>query len=221
MTIGEAAQGAGAEPRQAAWAGLVGRSDVLAQLRRAVQDAAGGRGRLVLLTGEAGIGKTSVAAQAAADAEAAGALVVWGWGWPGEGAPAYWPWVQVLRSLVARDPPMHRLAAGTPSLARLLPELPGAAVPPAPADEPATAAARFRLLDEVGAVLLAAAEDRPLVVVLEDLQWTDPPSLELLDFLARRLPAARALVLATWRDLDTAPTTRRPPCWPTWPPAAP
>jgi tetratricopeptide (TPR) repeat protein len=204
MTIGEAAQGAGAEPPQAAWAGLVGRADVLAQLGRAIEDAAGGRGRLVLLTGEAGIGKTSVAAQAAADAEAAGARVVWGWGWQGEGAPAYWPWVQVLRSLVAQDPHRQRLAADAPSLARLLPELPEAAPPPA-ADEPATAAARFRLLDEVSAVLLAAAGDRPLVVVLEDLQWADPPSLQLLDFLARRLPAARALVLATWRDLDTAP----------------
>jgi predicted ATPase len=57
----------------------------------------------------------------------------------------------------------------------------------------------------VTAVLLAAAEDRPLVVILEDLQWADPPSLQLLDFLARRLPGARALVLATYRDLDTAP----------------
>jgi hypothetical protein len=77
MTIGEA-EGAGAGPGQAAWAGLIGRSDVLAQLRRAVGDAGGGRGRLVLLTGEAGIGKTSVAAQAAADADGHGARVVWG-----------------------------------------------------------------------------------------------------------------------------------------------
>ena len=204
MTIGEAAEGAGAGPGQAAGAGLVGRSDVLAQLRRAVEDAAGGRGRLVLLTGEAGIGKTSVAAQAAADADGRGARVVWGWGWQGEGAPAWWPWVQVLRSLVAQDPRLGRLAAGA-SLARLLPELPAAAAPPATPDEPATAAARFRLLDEVTSVLLAAAEDRPLVVILEDLQWADPPSLQLLDFLARRLPAARVLVLATWRDLDTPP----------------
>jgi hypothetical protein len=177
--------------------------------------------------GEAAQGAGAEPRQAAAESEAAGALVVWGWGWPGEGAPAYWPWVQVLRSLVAWDPALHRLAAGTPSLARLLPELPGAAVPPAPADEPATAAARFRLLDEVGAVLLAAAEDRPLVVVLEDLQWADPPSLELLHFLTRRLPAARALVLATWRDLCTSspaswPPSARPrpssrPCSPPWP----
>jgi len=203
MTTREAAQGAGAEPPQAAWAGLVGRSDVLAQLGRAVADAAGGRGRLVLLTGEAGIGKTSVAAQAAADAEGPAPGWCGGGAWQGEGAPAYWPWVQVLRSLLARDRRLQRLAADAPSLARLLPELPGATAPPAAADEPATA--RFRLLDEVTAVLLAAAEDRPLVVILEDLQWADPPSLQLLDFLARRLPAARALVLATYRDLDTAP----------------
>ena len=211
MTIGEAAEGAGAGPGQAAWAGLVGRSDVLAQLRRAVEDAAGGRGRLVLLTGEAGIGKTSVAAQAAADADGRWARVVWGWGWQGEGAPAWWPWVQVLRSLVAQDPRLGRVAAGASSLARLLPELPGAAAPPATPDEPATAAARFRLLDEVTSVLLAAAEDRPLMVVLEDLQWADPPSLQLLDFLARRLPAARVLVLATWRDLDTPPDDQLAP----------
>jgi predicted ATPase len=60
-------------------------------------------------------------------------------------------------------------------------------------------------------VLLAAAEDGPLVVVLEDLQWADPPSLQLLEFLARRLPAARALVVATWRDLDQPPDDPRAP----------
>ena len=98
---------------------------------------------------------------------------------------------------------MRRRAAAAASPARLLPEL--ARTAPAAAEEPATAAARFRLLDEVAGVLLAAAEDRPLVVVLEDLQWADPPSLELLDFLARRLPAARVLVVATWRDLDQPP----------------
>ena len=104
----EAADGSGAGPRQAAGAGLVGREDVLAQLRRAVEDAARGRGRLLLLTGEAGIGKTAVAAEVAAEAEGRGVRVVWGWGWQGEGAPAYWPWVQVFRSLVTRGGPYSR-----------------------------------------------------------------------------------------------------------------
>jgi len=181
--------------------GLAGRDDVLAQLVRAVEELVGGRGGLVLLTGEAGIGKSAVVAAAAATAQARGARVLWGWGWPGEGTPAYWPWVQVFRSLVAADGRPPGLAAGTPSLARLLPELPGTTDQPAAGDE-LTAAARFRLLDELTTVLLAATGERPLVVVLEDLQWADAPSLQLLDFLARRLPASRVLVLGTWRDLE-------------------
>ena len=127
--------------------------------------------------------------------------MVWGWGWPGEGMPAYWPWVQVFRSLVAAGGGPPGLAAGASSLARLLPELPGTADGPATGDE-LTAAARFRLLDELATILLAAAAERPLVVVPEDLQWADAPSLQLLDFLARRLPASRVLVLGTWRDLE-------------------
>ncbi len=198
----EAADGSGAGPRQAAGAGLVGREDVLAQLRRAVEDAARGRGRLLLLTGEAGIGKTAVAAEVAAEAEGRGVRVVWGWGWQGEGAPAYWPWVQVFRSLVTKGRAPQPPPA--PSLARLLPELPGSADPPVDVDELAPAA-RFRLLDELTSVLLAASEDRPLAVVLDDLQWADPPSIHLLDFVARQLPAARVLVLGTYRDLDQPP----------------
>ncbi|HVG66461.1 MAG TPA: AAA family ATPase [Actinomycetota bacterium] len=198
MTMWEAADGSGAGPRQAAGAGLVGREDVLAQLRRAVEDAARGRGRLLLLTGEAGIGKTAVAA----GAEGRGVRVVWGWSWQGEGAPAYWPWVQVFRSLVTKGGPPQPPPA--PSLARLLPELPGSADPPVDVDELAPAA-RFRLLDELTSVLLAASEDRPLAVVLDDLQWADPPSIHLLDFVARQLPAARVLLLGTYRDLDQPP----------------
>jgi predicted ATPase len=183
---------------------LVGREEVLAQLAGAVEDAAGGRGGLVLLTGEAGIGKSAVVGEAAAAAQGRGAWVAWGWGWQGEGTPAYWPWMQVFRSLAAQDGRLRRLAAATPSMPRLLPELSGSAGPPEAGDEPA-GAARFRLLDELTSLLLAATEERPLVVVLEDLQWADPPSLQLLDFLARRLPASRALVLATYRDLDQLP----------------
>ena len=187
-------------------AGLVGRDQLLAQLRRAAQDAAAGRGGLVLLTGEAGIGKTALAAAAAADAEGRGARVAWGWGWQGEGAPAYWPWVQVLRALVAADERLRRRAAALASPARLLPEL--AATPPPPAPAEPEEAARFRLLDELSSVLLAAAEERPLVVVLDDLQWADLASLRLLGFLARRLPVSRVLVVGTWRELDQPPGER-------------
>jgi hypothetical protein len=206
MTKREAAGGMGARARQAAGAadGLVGRGDVLARLGRAVDDAVAGHGGLVLLTGEAGIGKTTVAARAAAEAERRGVLAVWGWGWQGEGAPAYTPWVQVFRSLAARDERLLRPAAEAPSLARLLPELPGAAATPPPAEAP-PAAARFQLFDELSSALLAASEERPLAVILDDLQWADLPSVQLLDFLTRRLPAARMLVIGTYRDADQPP----------------
>ncbi|HEY5989350.1 MAG TPA: ATP-binding protein, partial [Streptosporangiaceae bacterium] len=77
----------------------MGREDVLARLSHVVAEAMAGAGRVVLLAGEAGIGKTTVLAEAARDAEDRGARVAWGWGWPGEGAPGYWPWLQVIRGL--------------------------------------------------------------------------------------------------------------------------
>jgi hypothetical protein len=80
-------------------AGPVGRDNVLGQLRRVVDRAMAGRGDLLLLAGEAGIGKTTLLSELSHYAQSRGARVAWGWGWPGEGAPGYWPWVQVLRSL--------------------------------------------------------------------------------------------------------------------------
>jgi tetratricopeptide (TPR) repeat protein len=174
-------------------AGLVGRHELRSRLRRAVAAAITGRGQVVLLTGEAGIGKTALAAEASGWAAGHGARVVWGWGWQGDGAPALWPWVQVVRSLAA---PVGDL----PSLRRLLPD--PQAPPPSPGEDTVPAALRFQLFDEIGSLLLAAAAEQPLVLVLDDLQWADPPSLLLLDFLARRLRAAAILVLGTCRDLE-------------------
>jgi ABC-type branched-subunit amino acid transport system ATPase component len=68
-------------------AGPVGRADVLDGLPRIVDQAVAGRGQIMLLAGEAGIGKTTMLAAAADYAESRGARVAWGWGWPGEGAP--------------------------------------------------------------------------------------------------------------------------------------
>jgi hypothetical protein len=174
-------------------AGLVGRHELRTRLRRAAEAAIMGNGRVVLLTGEPGIGKTALAAEASGWAADHGARVVWGWGWQGDGAPALWPWVQVVRSLA-------RAGSDLPSLHRLLPD-PQDALPP-PGEDAVPAALRFQLFDEISSLLLAAAGERPLVLVLDDLQWADPPSLLPLDFLARRLREAAILVLGTCRDLE-------------------
>ena len=78
---------------------LVGRRLTVDALRSAVDAAMAGAGGVVLLAGEAGMGKTALAAEAAAYAKARGAAAVWGTCWEGEGAPGYWPWIQVVRAL--------------------------------------------------------------------------------------------------------------------------
>ena len=168
-------------------AGPVGRDDTLAELRRVADEAVAGRGRLLLLAGEAGIGKTTMLTAAAGYAEGRGARVAWGWGWgwPGEGAPGYWPWVQVTRTLGLDIP----WPAGES----------GQAVRDAPASE------RFRLFDEVTSLLLAESRIQPLLLLLDDLQWADQPSQLLLDFLARRLPAGAVAVVGSYRDTEPIP----------------
>jgi AAA ATPase domain len=156
-------------PARIGAAGPVGRGDVLTELRRVVDEAVAGRGRLLLLAGEGGIGKTTMLTAAASYAGSRGVRVAWGWGWPGEGAPGYWPWVQVMRML----------GLGIP--------WPGQGARSAAEDAPASD--RFRLFDEVTSLLLAESRIQPLLVLLDDLHWADQPSQLLLDFLTRRLPA--------------------------------
>jgi len=139
-----------------------------------VDGAADGHGLTVLLTGEAGIGKTTLLRAAARYAEGTGARPAWGSGWPGGGAPGYWPWIQVLRAL-GLDDQLSREATGT-------------------AADDAPASARFQLFDEVTSLLLAESRIQPVVVLLDDLHAADEPSLLLLDFLARRLPAGAVSV---------------------------
>ena len=165
--------------------GPVGRDDVLGELRRVVDEAVAGRGQIVLLAGEAGIGKTTMLTAAAGHAESRGARVAWGWGWPGEGAPGYWPWVQVMRMLGLDIPWPPRQGR--------------------PAAEDAAASERFRLFDEVTSLLLAESRIQPLLLLLDDLQWADQPSQLLLDFLARRLPAGAMAVVGSYRDVGPAP----------------
>src|SRR6185312_11702510 len=99
-------------------------------LRSAADAAAGGAGGVVLLTGEAGMGKTALASGAVADAKDRGATAVWGTCWEGDGAPGFWPWIQVVRALAPKEGedagPGRAGKAGRASAA-MLAELTGAA----------------------------------------------------------------------------------------------
>ncbi|HET7677214.1 MAG TPA: AAA family ATPase [Candidatus Limnocylindrales bacterium] len=183
---------------------LFGRERELASLRAALAAAARGRGRLVLVTGEPGIGKSRLV-DALADEAAATATILWGRSWEAGGAPAYWPWVQAMRGLVSAAggdaTRLERLAteAGA-AVAQLLPELAryasGAPQPPSGDEE----GARFHLFDAAARLLRAAATERPLLLVLEDVHAADVPTVLLLDFVSRSLDDARILLVTTYRD---------------------
>jgi AAA ATPase domain len=187
---------------------FVGRERELAQLADALETCFAGMGHLILLSGEPGIGKSRLADEVAAMARRQGARVVWGRCWEAGGAPAYWPWLQSLRSLV-RDlsPTRLRSALGVEGaeLARMLPDvetlLPGL---PAPAEVDPDSD-RFRLFEAATSFLKRAATHRPIVVILDDLHAADAPSLLLLRFVADELADAHLLVVACYRDTELTP----------------
>lgn len=184
---------------------FIGRVRALARLRRSLAEAISGRGRLVLLVGEPGIGKTRTAEELARAAREAGAEVLLGRCVEGEGAPAYWPWVQIVRAWLAErdDAEIGRLLGAHAALiGRAIPEV-TARLGGAEAEtdlEPAQA--RFQLFDALCGFLHSAARERPLVLILDDLHRADRPSLLLLQFLVRELRDARILVLGTYRDSE-------------------
>ncbi|MBW3608008.1 MAG: AAA family ATPase [Actinobacteria bacterium] len=183
----------------------MGRKRELAQLDTALESALGGRGGLVLLTGEPGIGKTALAREFVEHAASRGARWAWGSCWDGGGAPAYWPWVQVARALArSADRPTLRttLGAGAPWIAGLLPELSETLGDPARPSELDSDQARFRLFDALATLLTAAAEQQPLVIVLDDLHWADASSLLALEFVARALPDVPLLAIAAYRHAE-------------------
>ncbi|MGH2982347.1 MAG: protein kinase domain-containing protein [Solirubrobacterales bacterium] len=184
---------------------FVGREAELAQLREAADETLAGRGRLVLIAGEPGIGKTRTAEELATYAQVRGANVHWGRCHEDEGAPAYWPWVQAIRSYVREADPVAlawEMGSGAADIARVVPEVAervGEAGAPQEADDEA---ARFRLFDSISGFLGGASGSRPLVIVLDDLHWADEPSLLLLQFLARGLGDGRLLLIGTYRDVE-------------------
>jgi hypothetical protein len=180
---------------------MFGRQRELGELRAALRGAEAGRGALVLLVGEPGIGKTRLATAFADDAATAAARVTWGRAWEAGGAPAYWPWIEALRPLAtdvatsATNAYRERMAP----LARLLPEVAAFGTPP-PASDPGQE--RFRLFDAAAAFLAHAARERPLVVVLDDLHAADLGTLALLHFVARGVHASRVVLVGTYRDVE-------------------
>ena len=181
---------------------FVGRAAEAAVLHRAWDGAPAGRRELVVLAGEAGIGKTRLAAELAGHAHGEGAVVLYG-RFDDEAPAPYQPFVQMLRGWAggaSLAPLAAQLGPRAAELGALLPELGD----PAAGDDgtlrgKAFDSQRLRLFDAMAALLVEIAGDAPLLVVLDDLHWADRPTLQLLGHLVRAPAPERALFLATAR----------------------
>jgi len=182
-----------------------GRVKQLAALEDAWAAASTGHGGLVLITGEPGIGKTTLAEQFAARLMP-GVSVHWGRAWEAGGAPSFWPWFEALRSFrrTRQHAELRTLLRGIgQDIVRVVPML----REDLPAEDfyedlDETAEARFRVFDSVASFLHRAASREPLLLILEDLHAADEATLSLLAFIARSLGQARILLVGTCRSPD-------------------
>ncbi len=213
LRLASSAPAASAPEASAARAGVgqlvsgrfVGRAEELATLKAAVEAALGGRGGLVVLGGEPGIGKTRLAEETAVYAQLRGAQVLTGHCYEAEAALPYLPFIEAIRQYVTVRPAdalARELGEGASDVAKLVSEIrqrlpnvpPSAQLPP---DQE-----RWRLFESICAFLVSASRASPLVLVLDDLHWADAPSLLLLRHLVRRLGESRLLVIGTYRDVE-------------------
>jgi DNA-binding winged helix-turn-helix (wHTH) protein/tetratricopeptide (TPR) repeat protein len=185
---------------------FVGRSQVIAQLTAALEAAVEGHGRLCLLTGEAGIGKTRCAEEFALLARRRGLQVWVGRCFQHGIAPAFWPFVQLLRAACGDSSAHDSVRAEGDALLREIEQRGG---------DPARASAqansdddRFWLLDRLSRWLVRSARSQVRVIMLDDVHCADENSLQALSLLTPMLAQARLLVIATVRDSGSGASAR-------------
>jgi predicted ATPase len=183
---------------------FVGRERELAELTTALDGVLEGRGGLVMLAGDPGIGKTRLTEELTALARDRGATVLLGACYEGGSSPPYWPWTQAIRSLLpepseavmnALEPRAAEISEFVPEIGNLFPDL-----EPAPVVDPGQA--RFRLFDSVTSFLNEIAISQPMVLVLDDLHWADRSTLDLLEFVVREVTSRPMLIIGGYRDIE-------------------
>ncbi|MSQ15470.1 MAG: hypothetical protein EXR50_06375 [Dehalococcoidia bacterium] len=184
---------------------FVGREPELRQLQTAFDNALSGQGALVMVAGEPGIGKTALCEQLATYANVRGGRALMGHCYEeGSLSVPYLGFVEAMRSYVLDHPYdelREELGAGAADVARIVSEIRDrVAVELRPAGDPDDD--RWRLLQAVTTFLRNASVVQPLLIVLEDLQWADRGTLDLLTHIARNLSGARLLIVGTYRDVE-------------------
>ena len=189
-------------------ADFVGREREMGQVGAALDDAVAGLGQVVMLSGEPGVGKTRIAQELTAIADARNADVFWGNCYEGDGAPPYWPWLQIFRSLISQSDAESlesAMDAGAEAIGEIVPELRSKLpdLAPPPTFDPGSA--RFRLFDSITTYLKSASTHRPMVLILEDLHWADASSLAPLEHVAGNIATSNLMIVGTYRDIEVSP----------------
>lgn len=181
--------------------GLVGRAEQLRELRSAWNAAAGGAPGLVLVVGEAGIGKTRLVDELARIAATTGGTLLAARCYATERSLFLQPVVEALATVVRALPPaqlLEMVGDHGPALSRLLPEV-AVVLGPAPTRRDTPDLERRRAFEAVAALVRALADRAPILVALDDLQNAGQATVELLHYLARHTPKGRVLVVGTVR----------------------
>ncbi len=191
---------------------FIGRTEALASFEHVFEQVKSGQGHTVLVSGEAGIGKSRLVAEVRARCEQAAHTVLQGACFEQDRVLPFAPLLDVLRTLLvspARDATLRRLAPFAPELINLLPDLaiflPD--VTPTPLLSPEQE--KRRLFVVLTSFVLAQADQGPVLLVIEDLHWSDDTSLEFLRGLTRHLGARPLLLLLTYRAEEVHPALAR------------
>lgn len=181
-----------------------GRQEFLAAASGAWQRALEGRRQVLLLAGAAGMGKTRLASEISDRLTAEGASAHWGRAWESGGAPALWPWIQMLRGCLTA-PAASRARSALGDRAALLDQM---VVSAQGAADDLSLHTSFALFDTIDTFLAGVSLEQPLVLVLDDLHAADPTSLHLLEFIARQGSRSRTLLIVTLRPAEIGDVPR-------------
>jgi hypothetical protein len=175
---------------------LVGRQEELALLLGALDDSMAGRGRVVVLVGEAGMGKTRLSEWVADRARERSAIVAWGRSWEAVDTPAFWPWSQAVRQLLVDFNEERVKQASEPGsgFARMVPDVQERV------SLPSGEGTRLSDFDSLTGFIRDLSRERPLVFVFEDLHAADESTLLMLQFFGREIRDSKILVIATYDE---------------------
>lgn len=185
---------------------LVGRQKELDAIDASLTALAAGQGGTLFMSGEPGIGKSTLARALGEAARSQGYSVYSGFCWESGGAPAYWPWTQVMRPLVSDTDIPEELVA---NLGQLFPESAGGG----DETELQPDLARFQLLESVRGLLDRVSRDNPVVIALDDLHSADADSLFLLQYLAKHAASMPLLLVGTYRELEARQAVTTESLW--------